>query len=178
MNDAAWALQTARQVGPIAPPHAHAHPIHAKKLHTGPLHSSVAGRTDHLPSNVEESSYVLPADHVAHLGQDNTNAGFKVIKRMFENAHRRYGGAPYGGSDAGPYGQGAMPYGGHAAGGPVSGHVPVAVAGGEYSLNPTEVRFAGMGDLDAGHRALDDWILRTRADHIKTLKGLKQPQRG
>ena len=63
MSDAAWALQTARQVGPISPPHAHARPIH--KLHTGPLHSSVAGRTDHLPTNVPNGAYVLPADIVS-----------------------------------------------------------------------------------------------------------------
>ena len=173
MSDAAWALQTARGVGPISPPHAHPHPIH--KLHTGPLHSTVAGRTDHLPSNVENSSYILPADHVAHLGEDNTNSGFKVIKRMFMSAHRSFGGAPYGGGE-GPYGKGDMPYDGHADGGK-TGHVPVAVAGGEYALAPHEVAFAGMGNLDAGHKALDAWVLRTRAQHIKTLKGLSPPKR-
>lgn len=171
----AYALQTARQVGPIPPPEAHAHHLgRAKKLHTGPLHSSVAGRTDHLPSNLENSSYVLPADHVAHLGEDNTNAGFKVLKRMFENAHRAYGGVPYGGEGT-PYGGGSMPYGGHAAGGRTD-HVPVAVAGGEYALGPREVLFAGMGNMDAGHRALDAWILKTRAQHIKTLKNLDPPK--
>lgn len=103
-------------------------------------------------------------------------AGFKVIKRMFSSAHRAFGGTPYGGS-GGPYGGGSMPYGGgHAAGGEVS-HVPVAVAGGEYALNPEEVLFAGLGDMEAGHRALDSWILRTRAEHIKTLQKLAPPKR-
>jgi hypothetical protein len=178
MNDVAWALQTARGVGPVSPPHAHAHPIH--KLHTGPLHSTVAGRTDHLPSNVEQSSYVLPADHVAHQGQDNTMAGFKVIKRMFAGAKRQFGGMPYGGGEGGPYGQGSTPYG-MASGGNMrhssDNAVPVAVAGGEFSLSPEEVLFAGMGDMEAGHRALDEWILRTRREHIKTLKKLAPPKR-
>src|ERR1700722_15727776 len=127
MRDAAWALQTARGVGPIAPPHAHPHPIH--KLHTGPLHSTVAGRTDHLPSNVPNGSYVLPADIVSAMGEGNTMAGFKVAKRMFEGAKRHFSGTPYAG-DNGPYGQSGGPYG-MADGGKTDG-VPVAVAGGEH----------------------------------------------
>jgi len=73
------------------------------KFHSGPIHSSVAGRTDHLPITVESGSYVLPADAVSHLGESNTLAGFKVLRRMF-------GGEPYGGS-SNPYGQKGGPYG-------------------------------------------------------------------
>src|ERR1700722_9626996 len=117
MRDAAWALQTARGVGPIAPPHAHPHPIH--KLHTGPLHSTVAGRTDHLPSNVPNGAYVLPADIVSAMGEGNTMAGFKVAKRMFEGARRHFGGLPYAGGN-GPYGQSGGPYGMASGGTPAS----------------------------------------------------------
>ena len=197
MNDVAWALQTARQVGPVHPPHAHAHPI--KKLHTGPLHSAVAGRTDHLPSNVPNGAYVLPADVVSGLGESNTMAGFKVAKRMFSGAKRHFSGTPYAGNN-GPYGQGmGTPYG-MASGGepkpevgaktgsdPTIGQgaqtqsgdegVPVAVAGGEHVLAPHEVAWAGMGDMDAGHRALDEFVLRQRAKTVKTLKGLAPPKR-
>lgn len=84
------------------------------KFHSGPIHSSVAGRTDHLPITVASGSYVLPADSVSHLGENNTLAGFKVLRRMF-------GGEPYGGK-ADPYGQSDGPYGepvGRAAGGKV-----------------------------------------------------------
>lgn len=84
------------------------------KFHSGPIHSSVAGRTDHLPITVASSSYVLPADCVSHLGENNTLAGFKVLRRMF-------GGEPYGGG-AHPYGQSGGPYGasmGRATGGKV-----------------------------------------------------------
>lgn len=154
-------------------PHAHAHPIH--KLHTGPLHSTVAGRTDHLPSNVPNGSYVLPADIVSAMGEGNTMHGFKVAKRMFSGAKRHFGGTPYAG-DGGPYGQGATPYG-MADGGSANG-VPVAVAGGEHVLAPHEVAHAGMGDMDAGHRALDEFVLRQRKMLIKTLKGLPGPKRG
>ena len=175
MSDAAWALQTARGVGPISPPHAHPHPIH--KLHTGPLHSTVAGRTDHLPSNVPNGAYVLPADIVSAMGEGNTMAGFKVAKRMFEGAKRHFGGTPYAG-DNGPYGQSGGPYG-MAEGGEAQGKegVPVQVAGGEHVLAPHEVAFAGMGDMDMGHRALDEFVLRQRSKTVKTLRGLPGPKR-
>lgn len=84
------------------------------KFHSGPIHSSVAGRTDHLPITVSSGSYVLPADVVSHLGESNTLAGFKVLRRMF-------GGEPYGQSEH-PYGQSGGPYGapmGRATGGKV-----------------------------------------------------------
>ena len=177
MGDATWALQQARQVGPIAPPQVTAQPI-PKKLHTGPLHSTVAGRTDHLPSNVPNQSYVLPADIVSGFGEGNTSAGFKVAKRMFADANRHYGGTPYAG-DNGPYGKSAAPYDMQNTGGSVHGsaHVPVAVAGGEHVLSPKEVAWAGMGDTEAGHRALDEFVLRQRKQLIKTLKKLPGPKR-
>lgn len=76
--------------------------------HTGPIHSSVAGRTDHLPMSVPSGAYVIPADIVSGMGEGNTIAGFKHMRRMF-------GGEPYGGGSA-PYGQAGGPYG-MAAGG-------------------------------------------------------------
>ena len=84
------------------------------KFHAGPIHSSVAGRTDHLPMTVESGSYVLPADCVSHMGENNTLAGFKVLRRMF-------GGEPYGQKEH-PYGQSGGPYDArmpHATGGKV-----------------------------------------------------------
>lgn len=254
MNDVAYALQAARKVGPIEPPHAQAHKPH--RLHTGPLHSDVAGRTDHLPSQVPNGSFVVPADIVSHLGDGNTMGGYKAIKHMFGGAKRRFGGLPYAG-DNGPYGQGMeLPYAieGHAQGGattigrnekqtiigpgyeewqaqPGSGvldadnaitgpimpgvkdnailrqlednrnqqkaideyggqpiarggspdssqeAVPVAVAGGEYVLSPEEVAWAGGGDLDAGHKALDAFVLRQRAKLINILKKLPPPKK-
>ena len=85
------------------------------KMHVGPIHSAVAGRTDHLPMTVHSGSYVLPADVVSAHGEGNSVAGFKVMRRTF-------GGVPYGNHGGGPYGQTGGPYGapmGHAAGGAV-----------------------------------------------------------
>lgn len=167
------ALNTARKMREsggfnFSKPHAGKHKPH---LYTGPVHSSVAGRTDHLPTQVPNQSYVIPADIVSSHGEGNTIAGFKVLKRVF-------GGTPYGGGN-GPYGQSGGPYGlalGKKHGGEV-GAVPVVIAGGEMVLSPEEVARAGDGDMDMGHRVLDEWIKRTRKKLINTLQSLPGPKK-
>jgi len=124
-------------------------------VHLGPIHSPVAGRTDHLPMHVPSGSYVIPADIVSSLGEGNTMAGYRAVKMMFKGA----------------------PYGAYAAGGGVGEPVPIVAAGGEYVLSPDEVIWAGRGDLDAGHRALDKWITETRKELINTLKKLPGPKK-
>jgi len=143
------------------------------KLHTGPIHSGVAGRTDHLPMQVPSGSYVLPADIVSSFGEGNTLAGFRHVRRMFSGAPYGAAGMPYGGN-SGPYGAN-MPH--KAAGGSADAPVPIVAAGGEYVLAPHEVAYAGDGDLDAGHAWLDDFVVRTRKNLVKTLKALPGPKR-
>ena len=143
------------------------------RMFAGPIHSGVAGRTDHLPTTVRSGSYVLPADIISSFGEGNTIAGFKHVKRIF-------GGAPYGAAGM-PYGGNSGPYGANiphkAAGGEVEAPVKVVLAGGEYVLQPHEVAYAGDGDIDAGHKALDAFVLHTRKHLVKTLKGLPGPKR-
>lgn len=148
------------------------HPKHIK-LHVGPIHSAVAGRTDHLPMHVPNGSYVIPADIISAMGEGNTIAGFKHMRRMF-------GGTPYSGS-AMPYGATGGPYGEPLASG---GHVndgddgvPIVAAGGEYVLSPDQVRHAGGGDLETGQRVLDEFVKRMRAKTVKTLQKLPGPAR-
>lgn len=140
--------------------------------HVGPIHSPVAGRTDHLPMHVPSGSYVIPADIVSAMGEGNTMAGFKHLRRMFA-------GAPYNQS-GGPYGQGDSPYGeeiqNRASGGKTKG-VAIVAAGGEYVLSPHEVAYAGGGDMDAGHCVLDEFVKRMRAKTVKTLSKLPGPKR-
>lgn len=140
-----------------------------KKLHVGPIHSHVAGRTDHLPMTVPSGSYVLPADVVSGLGESNTLNGFKNAKLMF-------GGLPYKGSSL-PYGrdEGSLPYS-RASGGKVDEGVPIVAAGGEYVVTPHEVIAVGDGDKELGHRVLDEFVKRMRAKTIKTLKHLPGPK--
>jgi len=143
------------------------------KLHVGPIHSSVAGRTDHLPMHVPSGSYVIPADIISAMGEGNTMAGFKHMKRIF-------GGTPYGGGSA-PYGQSGGPYGAEmphrAFGGETDGGVPIVAAGGEYVLSPSQVTEAGDGDMDRGHLVLDEWVKRMRKKTIKTLQNLPGPKK-
>lgn len=149
---------------------------HAKHVHVGPIHSAVAGRTDHLNMHVPSGSYVLPADIVSSFGEGNTLAGFKHVKRMFSGTPYGSSGMPYG-ANSGPYGA-DMP--GKARGGStaISGPpVPIVAAGGEYVLTPQEVMDAGGGDLDAGHKALDEFVNRSRRQLVKTLRKLPPPKK-
>lgn len=171
----AAALNTARE--------GHAHGgLHMKrprmpghgKLHTGPIHSPVAGRTDHLPMHVPSGSYVIPADIISAMGEGNTIAGFKHMRRMFSgNPYGGAAGSPYGGPPGAPYGE---PMPGKAAGGETAS-VPIVAAGGEYVLSPDEVRMAGEGDLELGHKVLDQFVKKYRAETIKTLKNLPGPKK-
>ena len=175
------AMRLSRDEGGVTVKHVPTPKFHAAKIHTGPIHSSVAGRTDHLPIHVPASSYVLTADCVSHMGENNTAAGFKIIKRMFSGVPRGQGNSPYGQS-AGMYGTGDKPYGqsggpyGMARGGKSEG-VPIVAAGGECVLDPDEVRWAGGGDLDMGHKVLDEFQKRIRKEMIATLKKLAPPKK-
>ena len=156
------------------------------KVHTGPIHSAVAGRTDHLPMNVPSGSYVIPADIISAMGEGNTMAGFKHMRRIFGGTPYTGKEAPYG-AEGGPYNSEGGPYGASdkemyeqplpekAAGGPAT--VPIIAAGGEYVLSPDQVMQVGQGDLDTGHRVLDEFVKRMRAETVKTLKGLPPPKK-
>jgi len=157
------------------------------KLHTGPIHSAVAGRTDHLPMHVPSGSYVIPADIISAMGEGNTMAGFKQMKRIFggtpyggKKQPYNVAGGPYGMSSDMPYGQGSGPYGGELPGKAEGGEtdsVPIVAAGGEYVLSPEEVRMVGEGDLEVGHKVLDEFVKRFRKETIKTLQKLPGPKK-
>lgn len=124
--------------------------------HGGFVHSTVPGRTDKHPVLVPSGSYVLTADHVSALGENNTLAGNAEIDKMFGH------GGKYG------------PRMKFATGGGVA-QVPVVVAGGERILTPEMVRRYGGGSLEKGMRRLDQWQIDVRKKHIKKLRGLKPP---
>lgn len=153
--------------------------VESEKLHTGPIHSSVAGRTDHLKMNVPSGSYVIPADIVSAMGEGNTMAGFKLAEKVFSSPASWMGGGPYGESMT-PYDEPMSPYGlempKKAAGGATEG-VPIVAAGGEYVVAPEHVQHLGGGDMDAGHRHLDEFVKKFRARTVATLKKLPGPKR-
>jgi hypothetical protein len=153
-------------------------------LHTGPIKSPVAGRTDHIPLNVPNGSYVVPSDVVSHIGQGNTSAGHARLTQMFHGGHLPAASGVRGGRPASSMGMSKSPAGGlppvFKAGGVTDGDdegVPIMAAGGEHVLSPEEVAHVGGGDIDHGHRILDAWMKKVRQDNIKTLRNLPGPAR-
>jgi len=118
------------------------------KTFVGPIHSNVAGRTDHLPMNVPSGAYVIPADIVSALGEGNTMAGFKILNDMF--GIQRLGDEPA---------------------------TEIVAAGGEYVISPETSARVGGGDMTKGHRSLDGFVKQYRAKTIKTLQKLPGPKR-
>lgn len=147
------------------------------KTHTGPIHSAVAGRTDHLPMEVPEGAYVLPADIVSALGEGNTMAGFRVAKSLFD-APDVTKGVP-GVSVPGLSGSPGAPVQGIAAkaDGGAAGSVKIIAAGGEHVISPEAVMRIGKGSLDDGHQILDHFVKQVRAGTIKKLSRLPGPRR-
>lgn len=171
---------------------AHGGATSSVRLHTGPIHSAVAGRTDHLPMNVPHGAYVLPADIVSGMGQGNTMAGFKVAKQLpsmfsvsFYGQSKPGGGAPYGATGLPYYGPSPQKAAGGGLGRPEhdakdvgDAHgVPIVAAGGEHVYHPREVRQIGGGDLDRGHRILDKFVTEYREHLRRTLRDLPGPKR-
>lgn len=163
----AIALKTARETSRAkrafggAPPKAAMTPAVSRpsvpKPHVGPIHSPVAGRTDHLPMHVPSGSYVIPADIISAMGEGNTMAGFKIMNSIVEE----YGELPKA----------------YAEGGFTGDLVPIVAAGGEYVISPETVTSMGDGDMDHGHKELDEFVKKMRAKTIQTLKGLPGPKR-
>lgn len=120
----------------------------SEKIHVGPIHSSVAGRTDHLPMNVPSGAYVIPADIVSALGEGNTMAGFEILNDMF--------GVQKVGEEPG---------------------AEIVAAGGEYVIAPSSIARI-WGEMDAGHEALDGFVKKYREQTVKTLKKLPGPHKG
>jgi hypothetical protein len=132
-------------------------PSNQGKVHVGPIHSPVAGRTDHLPMHVPAGAYVIPADIVSAMGEGNTMAGFRVANTLWG----QNGGAPEG----------------FAAGGYAGQLVPIVAAGGEYVIHPDAILRQGNGDMDLGHRILDGFVTGMRSKTVDTLKKLPGPKK-
>ena len=148
------------------------------KVHVGPIHSPVAGRTDHLPMHVPSGSYVIPADIISGMGEGNTMAGFKVAKQLFEQAPEMSGTPGANAQLVGMPGMPALPdMPKKARGGAMNDAVPIVAAGGEYVIHPDDVQRLGGGDLDYGHKVLDAFVKGMRAKLVRTLSKLPGPKK-
>lgn len=150
-----------------------------EKIHVGPIHSPVAGRTDHLPMHVPSGAYVIPADIISAMGEGNTMAGFRVANTIFTELPYMKGmpggvpdptkGMPGADAELGLPAKKAM-------GGPTEG-VPIVAAGGEYVIHPDHVTQIGGGDIDNGHHELDKFVKKMRRKTVMTLRNLPGPKK-
>lgn len=133
-----------------------------EKIHVGPIHSNVAGRTDHLPINVPSGAYVIPADIISAMGEGNTMAGFQIANRIF--GKQKYPQKKYDDINLGEWDHTGNP-------------VEIVAAGGEYVISPYNVARIGGGDIDRGHKELDGFVTGYRAKTVQVLKSLPGPKR-
>lgn len=131
------------------------------KVHVGPIRTKHPGRVDTQPMKVADGSYVLSADVVSHLGQNNSENGLRLAQHLF--------------GEGGVFDKGE----GRAKGGKTSAGKPIdcITAGGEFVIPPSTVSSIGHGNMDLGHKILDRWSMNVRKDHIATLKNLPPPAR-
>jgi Family of unknown function (DUF6496) len=129
------------------------------KVHIGPIRGKDGGRTDVHEMKVADGSYVLSADVVSHLGENNSEAGLHKAKHLFGE------GGHFDGAE------------GRKSGGATSSAKPVdcITAGGEFVIPPSVVKQIGKGDIDLGHKILDRFSMNVRKDHIATLAKLPPP---
>jgi hypothetical protein len=132
------------------------------KVLTGAIKGDAPGRVDVHEAKVPDGSYVVSADVISHLGQNNSDAGLKMAEHMF-GPKSNY--ASMAGEER------------HAGGKATGAGKPVdcVLASGEYAIAPHVVRSIGRGDVDLGHKILDKWSMDVRKDHIRTLASLPPP---
>ena len=119
------------------------------KVHVGPIVGDTGGRADKRPMRVPNGCYVLTADHVSGMGEGNTGAGMKRLSEMFPKSKpSRMRNLP----DA----------------------VPIYAADGEFIVSPEDIEDR-YGDLDRGHRILDEWQTSERKKLIEELATLAPP---
>lgn len=139
-------------------------------MHVGSIVSDVPGRTDQHPMDVPAGAYVIPAEAVSNLGENNTLAGLRQLEQMLS-------GSPQQMRAAFDIGERAMARGGNINDGQRAEPVSIVAAGGEFVIPPEKVAILGWGDVNKGHRNLDAWVMKRRKHHIKTLQKLSPPAR-
>jgi hypothetical protein len=149
---------------------------------SGLIMSPIGGRSDHISMNVPGGSYVVPADVMSGIGQGNTMAGGHAFDQMIHSG-------PFGTKLPMPRLRGTLPkmpgmprtVGSHhfsrggRAGAEHEDWVPVIVAGGERIVSPDEVKRLSGGDVEKGHKMLDQFVVEARKHIIKHTKALPGP---
>ena len=135
---------------------------------------ATAGRTDKLPISVFSGSSIVPADVVSGLGQGNTDNGVAILQKMFSTG-------PYGTKLPGRS-RTSMPRlrrprmraeGGNAE--ETDNTTQILASDGEFVVNPESVAMIGNGDIDRGHKILNEFYTQARARNVKELKKMGPP---
>ena len=128
------------------------------RVHAGPIIGTTGGRADERPMHVPDGAYVLTADHVSGIGEGNTHAGMERLNRMFPHSAKVHQEAPKEIKRAS------------------GGKVPIYAADGEYVVHPQDLvdRF---GNLEEGHKQMDNWQTYERQHLIHTLSHLDGPEK-
>jgi hypothetical protein len=144
----------------------------------GFLHGSTSGRADLLKTSSPAGSYILPADVVAGLGEGNSLAGARVIEESLNSG-------PHGipmprGARGNTMPRGARLPKEEAKGGgvqdaPGQRRIPVLLSHGEFQVSPHHVRNLGSGNINNGHRILDEFVKEVRKRTISKMKSLPGP---
>jgi hypothetical protein len=136
---------------------------------SGLLHTAGPGRTDNIRIKPASGSYVIPADVVSGLGEGSTMNGAAVLDKALAEYKPKMSSALK------PIPQPSAPktyrHGGRSDG------VDIVAAGGEYVVSPEQCAAIGGGNVDKGHKILDEFVKQVRAKTIKTLRKLPGPVR-
>lgn len=150
-------------------------PVKPVKMTTGPLVSSVPGRTDKHFTHVPSGSYVIPADIVSGHGQGNTLAGMNALHNLFKMGRNQSLGM-----NPSHYHLNKLKRGG-GADKHVGKPVPVKLAGGEIVVPPHNVHETMQRlrkrkmTLDEAHKEMDKWVVEHRTKLRRTLAKLPGP---
>lgn len=145
----------------------------------GLFHTDGPGRTDNLHVKVKNNAYVVPADVVGALGENNTLAGAKMLDSLTGVSGNKTPGNP------------AMKEPGHFSSGGTVKTIPIIVAGGEYLCSPESIEKIGRDSLEKlgkktsgadhsireGHKVMDAFVKYIREKNIKKLKTLPGPKK-
>lgn len=149
---------------------------------TGLFPGAASGRGDTLKATVPAGTYIIPADVVSALGDGNTASGAKILDRKFgqdssAGPQAKPMQAPVQ-APAGPPQAGiGFAKGGRAPIKNVGAPVPIMASSGEYRVLPKTVQAVGGGDIDHGHKILDNFVKLVRKDHVKKIKSLPPPKK-
>lgn len=115
----------------------------------GPVVGATGGRADELPVEVPSGSFVIPADIVSGLGQGNTLAGMNKLQETFGQAKASGGAKP----------------------------VAIKISDGEFVLTPEQVAQIGGGDMETGHKILDQLVVKLRQQIVNHMASLPPPSK-